>query len=450
MGSAGYIIRKVRQFIAKNDLLPDGSRIVIGLSGGADSVVLSDILLQLDYDCVAAHCNFHLRGAESLRDEQAAQTFAQRHHIPFFKQDFDTPTIAAQRAISIEMAARELRYAWFEQLRIEQNALVAVAHHQADNIETFLLNLLRASGLRGLTGIPVRNGAVVRPLLCLSKEEILQYAHFRQLPFVTDSSNLQDNYLRNKIRLTLLPQLRALNPAADSAILTTMQHLQEVARVYDRHIETASNQVLTPTDDGLKINIAQLKTLPSPESLLFEVLKQYGFERPRILDIAMSIDSHSGKRFYSSGHCLTRERDCFVLSPLTTTNAKSYRIAQDCSAIHEPFKMQIQHTDQQPKILPDPRWAYLDADKLQFPLTLRRWQRGDRFMPFGMNRFQKISDFFNNNKFGQAEKAQTWLLCSGDEIVWIVGQRIDQRYRLTTTTKKVCICSLIGEKNDIQ
>ena len=432
------MLQKVKKYIDEQHLLSIGKyspKIIVGLSGGADSVVLLYILRQLGYECIAAHCNFHLRGEESLRDEHFAIDLANSWNIPIYKQDFDTQLIAKQKGISIEMAARDLRYEWFEQLRKEQNAeAIAVAHHQGDTIETLLLNLIRGTGLRGLTGISSKNGNIIRPLLCASKQEVLQFAEENELSFITDSSNLQEDYTRNKIRLSLIPLLQSLNPSVHLALLRTMENLHEVEKIYDSYIQESKAKVF----DSLKgtINIPLLKALSSPESVLFEILKEYGFGTEVIREAYRSIDSQSGKEFYSSKYTLIKDRNHFLL----------------VSAEEETSEIQIQMIIEENhpnfQIKKDKEVAYFDADKLQLPLTVRKWQKGDKFIPFGMTGFQKISDYFNNHKFSKPQKEQTRLLCSGKDIIWIIGHRADNRYRVGESTKRIAV--LISSKNQIQ
>jgi tRNA(Ile)-lysidine synthase len=429
------MIQKVGKYIEEHGLLDyPSSKIIVGLSGGADSVVLLYILRQLGYQCVAAHCNFHLRGEESQRDEKSAGDFAASFNIPFFKQDFDTESVAQEKGISIEMAARDLRYEWFEQLRKEENAAtIAVAHHRDDSVETMLLNLIRGTGIKGLTGIKPKNGTVIRPLLCLSKKEILLFATEKKLPYILDSSNLQDEYTRNKIRLSVLPLLRSINPSIETSLLRTMENLNEVEKIYDYFIEESEANVFNP-EKGT-IDIAGLQTLPSPESVLFELLKKYGFGRDCIQDIARVPQRQSGKEFHSPEYTLLKDRKQFFLLPREQKSEKNVYWIDRQDLIFEDFHKNFE-------IIKDKNFAYFDADKLQFPLQVRKWEKGDKFIPFGMNGFQKLSDYFNNHKFSKPEKENTRLLCSGNDIIWIIGHRTDDRYKVNQETKKVCILKL--------
>jgi tRNA(Ile)-lysidine synthase len=425
------MIRKVKQYIKKYRLMDAHSRVIVGLSGGADSVVLLSILHHLGYECRAAHCNFHLRGEESLRDEQMAFYRAQALQIPYFKHDFDPSTVARRRGISIEMAARDLRYEWFEELRRQQSAdVVAVAHHRDDNLETLLLNLLRGTGIKGLAGIQPRNGYIVRPLLSVSKQEILQYAADRQLPFVVDSSNLQDEYTRNKIRLSALPVLQSIQPAVKSSLLHTMENMNEVLRIYEFHIREAIAQVFD-RERGT-IDIRRLQSLPAPEAVLFELLKTYGFGRDTVRDVAEAMNKQSGKEFHAAEYFLLKDRYHFLLLP---------QGAAEESPAEEIREQDVEwiSVDADFALTPDRHTAYFDADQLQFPLQIRSWRQGDKFMPFGMNHFQKLSDYFTTHKFSKPEKAAARLLCSGNDIIWIVGHRTDHRYRITQETRKAVV-----------
>ncbi|MCL1938722.1 MAG: tRNA lysidine(34) synthetase TilS [Candidatus Azobacteroides sp.] len=439
------MIEKIKKYIREQNLLDSSSsKIIVGLSGGSDSVVLLFLLYRLGYDCLAAHCNFHLRGEESLRDEHFAQELVASWDIPFYKQDFNTKKIAHKKGISIEMAARDLRYAWFEQLRTEHQAdVIAVAHHQDDSIETLLLNLIRGTGVKGLTGIQAKNGRIIRPLLCVSKNEILQFADQERIPYRLDSSNLQEEYTRNKIRLKLIPLLKSINPSIETALLRTMENMNETANIYEQHLSEAIKKVFD-SDKGT-IYIPDLQKLPSPQSVLFELLKNYGFSRDLVQAIFRSLESQSGKEFHSSRYTVIKDRDRFLLIPRKPIGEKNvYMLQEDDREIHTPIFLTLAFEDfhENYEIIKDKKRAYFDAGLLHFPLKIRKWEKGDKFVPFGMNKFQKLSDYFNNHKFSKPEKDNTWLLCSDEEIIWIIGNRTDNRYRLTKGCQKVCILKL--------
>lgn len=435
--------RLVKQYIEQNHLLKAGAKVIVGFSGGADSIVLLTLLKDLGYECLAAHCNFHLRGEESMRDEKFAKEFAIRLGVSFFKQDYDTFYVAKERGISIEMAARDLRYDWFEQLRVEWEAeAIAVAHHQNDSLETMLLNLIRGTGIAGLTGINERNVYVIRPLLCVSREMIEDYAKQYSISYVTDSTNLEDEYTRNKIRNQVLPLLKTMNPNVQSSLLHTMDNMKEVNKVYTFYINQAKETVF---DKGHgTIDIKQLLAFPSPESLLFEILKEYGFNKDVIADVYKALNSQSGKEFYSKHYRLVKDREYLILSKIDNEQSDSYLIHKDDVKIDAPFLLEMEFLvcDSDIRIVKDNHLAYFDADKLKFPLVLRKWEKGDWFIPFGMEGKQKLSDYFNNNKFNKLQKDNTWVLCSEQSIVWIVGYRTDNRYKIHNKTQNICVFKL--------
>jgi tRNA(Ile)-lysidine synthase len=439
------MIKKAQNYINEKKLLNPGDKIIVGFSGGADSVALLHILHNLDYECIAAHCNFHLRGEESDRDEQFAADFAASLGLSFFKKDFDTLTIAKKRGISIEMAARDLRYQWFSELREKLQAeAIAVAHHRDDNIETLLINLIRGTGIKGLTGIQPRTGYLVRPLLCVSKKEILQYAKTENLPFITDSSNEQTDWMRNKIRLQVIPLLETINPSVREAIVQTIENLNEVTKVYDSEIEKAIRIIYNK--EKRSISIPLLRTFPSPESILFELLKDYGFGKDVIRDISRSMDSQSGKTFYAPEYYVIKNRKEFLITEVTIdNNLQEYLIQSGETFLEHPFRMEIvlRMNEVSAVIDKSPDTACLDYEKLHFPLVLRKWKIGDKFMPLGMKHFQKLSDFFTNNKFSKIQKEKTWILASGNEIVWIVNHRIDERFKVNNSTKTRYIIKLL-------
>lgn len=430
------ILSEVRSYIEKFRLLEAGKTVVVGLSGGADSVALLDVLVRLGYPCLAVHCNFHLRGEESLRDEQHADAFAQSLDVPFLKTDFDTEQFAAEKHLSIEMAARELRYAWFEEIRSRYDAqAIAVAHHRDDSVETFLLNLMRGAGLCGLTGIRPRNGYVVRPLLALSRADLLNYLDSRRLTFVTDSTNLSDTYTRNFIRLNLLPRMEKITPAVKERIACTTDYLADAEEIYLYVIEEARKKLWT----GNRLDIEGLMEYPAPRTILFEFLRPYHFTSAVAADIFSSLGKTSGKTFYSSSHRLIKDRNFLILSPNKKEEAVVYTIASADEVPELPVNLSFNlvnlHENEGFEMERNRFTAYFDFDKLTFPLTLRRWHKGDWFVPFGMKGRKKLSDYFSDNKFSLADKENCWLLCSGQNIMWIVGERADNRFRLDLTTK---------------
>lgn len=431
------ILNKVAAYITDKQLLAEREKVIIGLSGGADSIALVDILSRLGYKCVVAHCNFHLRGDESDRDAAFVDLFCRSRNINLHTVDFDTVTYAKAHKLSIEMAARELRYNWFDKIcsELEINAL-AVAHHQDDSVETVLLNLIRGTGIRGLTGIMPRNGRVIRPLLCLSRKEILDYIDEKGLTYVTDSTNNETDYTRNKIRLDIIPLLEAINPSAKDAIACTSEYLSQVERIYSEYLSDCKTCVM----DGNKIKINELVHVAEPQAVLYELLTPFGFNSSSTEQIFNSLNGLSGKRFYSDTHQLIKDRDNLIISHIKDEDEEdTYYINEDDQYIDTPLKLKIETIENTPDINIEKNKSvvYLNKDKLQYPLTLRRWKQGDWFVPFGMKGRKKLSDYFSDNKFSLLDKENVWILVSGNDIIWIVGHRSDERIKIVPSAKSI-------------
>lgn len=420
--------RNVEKFIDQKSLFERCDKVLVALSGGADSVALLRVLVAIGYQCECAHCNFHLRGEESNRDEAFVQQLCQKFDIPLHVTHFDTTDYAHIKRISIEMAARELRYQWFETLRQSIGAsVIAVAHHRDDSVETFLLNLIRGTGINGLKGIAPKNGYVVRPLLQESRENILDYLQHLNQDYVTDSTNLQDEYMRNKIRLNLLPLMKELNPSVSESIAATAERLADAALIYNKEREMAIQRVMK----GEKvISILALLDETAPSSLLFELLHPYGFNSSQIKDIYQSLFGQSGRRFHSSQWEVLRDRDSLILHSFN---------GEDIN--HIPPTLTYETVDITPDfIIPrDKHIACLDADKVTLPLTVRKWQAGDKFTPLGMKGKKNVSDYLTDRKFTLFQKGHQYVACQGDKIVWLIGERIDNAYRIDADSKRAVI-----------
>ncbi|WP_165025727.1 tRNA lysidine(34) synthetase TilS [Dysgonomonas sp. ZJ279] len=438
------ILSKVKQYILNHQLLDSGDKIIVGVSGGADSVAILDMLHQLGYECIVAHCNFHLRNEESNRDALFVKDLCKTYNLKFDSIDFDTNKYAADKAISIEMAARELRYNWFEELRIKHKAVsIAVAHHQDDSVETILLNLIRGTGIRGLTGISAQNGSIIRPLLCLTRNDITSYLSQRNISYVTDSTNNEDIYTRNKIRLNVIPLLETINPSVKDSISQTAEYLLQVQNIYLDYIDKAKSEIL----NGNKIDIEKLIKYNEPKAILFEILSVYKFNSETIDGIFNALNGISGKIFYSNTHRVLKDRGQLVISEKEETNTSNnnFEINEATTTLFSPVNFKIETIFNSPNlnIEKDKNILYIDKNKLHFPLTIRRWQQGDWFIPFGMKGKKKVSDYFTDQKLSLFEKENIWLLCSKDAIVWIIGHRSDDRYRITTTTSEIIKITLI-------
>jgi len=447
-------MRLIKTYIEKNRLLPSDKPVIVGFSGGCDSVLLLYLLNHFDYQCIAAHCNFHIRDEESDRDELFCRKFAEDHHLIFEKADFDTQSYATDHAISVEMAARELRYAWFETIRAQYDAqAIAIAHHRDDSNETLLLNLIRGTGIRGLSGIRPQNGWVVRPLLCIGKDEIIRYLSDLQLPYVTDSSNLSDEYTRNAIRLRLMPVMQELNPSIDEALARTTNHLFDVETIYLQTIEQAKKILLKKDrDDVFSISIPDLLRFAAPTTILYELLQPFGFTRVQSENVFKSLSGLSGKIFDAHGSCyqLLKDRTSLFIYQNTEKKEELFQINENVTEFdNHQIYLSFRKVGTNPPFVIDksPSTASFDYEKISFPLQLRRWQAGDWFIPFGMKSPKKVSDYFSDHQFSLLRKTKTWLLCSGNDVIWIVGERTDNRFRVQKNTKNALVINFFSKNN---
>lgn len=432
--------QKVQNYIDNNNLLPKGAKIIVGVSGGADSVVLLHLLHNIGYNCIIAHCNFHLRMDESDRDELFVRKLAQHLNINCQVIDFNTIEYASLHKISIEMAARELRYKWFDQLRQHYNAdAIAVAHHSDDSIETMLMNLVRGTGIRGLTGIPSKNGFIVRPLLCCSRNEIENYLTEYSLEHVEDSTNNSNDYTRNKFRNEIIPLLEIVNPSVRQTLSQTIQRFEGVLSIYQQSIDKISNEIVHKSGLNVLIDIDKLLKQEHISTILYEILYPFGFHSSVIEQIEKSIYSESGKIFYSETHSLLKDRNYLIINANEEFSNDSYILSREDEEILSPIHLKISRFDRNSdfQISKNNNCIHIDENKLKYPLNIRHWNEGDYFYPFGMKQRKKLSDFFTDQKMNIFEKKKCWLLTSGQDIVWIMGTRIDNRFRITESTTNI-------------
>lgn len=465
------IEERVRKFIEREQLLDKEQLYLVAVSGGADSVCLLLMLKQLGYRVEAAHCNFNLRGEESLRDENFVKELCQKRDIPLHLTHFDTKTYAELHKVSIEMAARELRYRYFEQLRQDIGAAaVCVAHHQDDSVETILMNLLRGTGLHGLQGIQPRRDlsplTILRPLLCVSRHDIEQWLKEQGQTFVTDSTNLVPDVVRNLIRLNVIPQLQKVLPQACTNMLATARRLSEAARVYDHAIGESMARLVH--DDALSID--ELLREPSPESVLYEWLTPKGFSPATIEAIYQTLLSGegltSGREWTSAvdtlgkatgrrailgngaphySHWLVSHRGRLVLAPAPQPRS-TMRLPEPGTYVYDDHtKIRISIVEGA-VIRREATICCADADKVNLPLTLRPWQQGDRFHPLGMKGSKLVSDYLTDRHLSLIEKRQQLVACNVDgDIVWLVAQRPDNRFRVSPDTCKTLIIEFIDK-----
>lgn len=416
-----------------------GKRLLIACSGGLDSMTLCSLLLRSGHDIAVAHADFGLRGAESDQDRQFVESFCRQENLPFFSTRFDTLAYVDDAKVSIQMAARELRYAWFaELLRDNGFDFVLTAHHADDNLETFLINLSRGTGIDGLAGIPAQHGNIIRPLLVFSRSQIESYAKQQGLAWREDSSNASDAYLRNQIRQDVVPVLKAMKPEFLESFLETQSHLRESQSLIADAANLVYKQVAVELDDKVLFKLSELKRLPNYRAYLYQWLKDFGFTAWD--DIYVLPDAMSGKQVHAPEFTLLKDRDVLELFRRQELDMQVFAIEKDTKAIENPIKLSFCRAAVISQTAP--KRIFVDEEKLQWPLTLRKWQPGDRFQPMGMDGTKKVGKFFKDEKFSLHEKSKTWLLCSDQDIVWIVGHRQDERFKVTQTTQHILEISL--------
>lgn len=413
-----------------------GKKLLLAVSGGLDSMVLLHLFQQLDYEIVVLHCNFQLRGLESFEDQQFIQEYSNTNAIPFVFTQFDTEAFAADFKVSIQVAARELRYSWFyEQLAIQKGDFILTAHHADDNLETFLINFSRGTGLEGLTGIPAQNEKVIRPLLSFSRQQMEEYASVNKLKWREDSSNASDKYLRNKIRHHLVPLLKELNPNFMSSFEKTQSFLSEAQELVNDAAIMVYQQVAREEGEDIYFDLVRLLQLPNYSSYLYQWLKEFGFTAWD--DIYELVDGQSGKQVLAPYFRLIKDRDCLILSPLPSQeNQQEFKIESIESKVKFPLNLDFSNVSEIG--VASNSTIFVDQDKLVFPLTLRHWNEGDIFQPFGMEgKSKKVSKLFKDEKLSLIDKEKVWLLCSNNQVVWVVGIRQDERFKIDPNSKKL-------------
>ncbi|MEM6697520.1 MAG: tRNA lysidine(34) synthetase TilS [Bacteroidota bacterium] len=430
--------------IEKKNLFSKGQQVLIATSGGIDSVLLCYLFHQAKLPFGIAHCNFTLRAEASDEDEQFVANLAKQLGVSFHSIHFDTNTIAQKRKQSIQEVARDLRYEWLEKIRQANNyAFIATAHHLSDSIETVLFNFGRGSGIRGLHGIQAKVGKIIRPLLFATKSQIEQYMAEEGLDWRHDASNDTDKYSRNKIRHHIIPTFQEIYPTFEQKAGETIEHLQAVELIFDWSIAYLKQQIWSEKEESSYVNLEKLRSYPSTETILFEFIRTLGFHRNQIPKM---LNSKTGSQFFSMTHELLIDRNHLVIKKIELKNKKEFIIPDFTSSIHlGQLELTFQVLTEHPSAFTKHQnIAYFDYNKLTFPLKLRHWQSGDRFQPLGMNgKSKKLQDFFSDLKLSRFEKEQVWLLESANEICWVLGYRMDERFKLREKTRKILVVNLV-------
>lgn len=430
------MLSKFREHLNYNLPFLSNKKLLIAISGGVDSMVMLNLFLKLEYDVTIAHCNFNLRDKESNDDEEFIKQYAEKKHIKCYTTRFDTVSYADNNKVSIQIAARQLRYTWFYQLAKQHNLdYILTAHHLDDSIETFLINTTRGTGIEGLTGIPQQNNAIIRPLLPFTRDEITAYAKNDNIQWREDSSNASDKYMRNKIRHDIIPILKALNSSFSESFKSTIHHLQQVKSLAEDASVLIYKQVVTENEGQKVFSINELTRLPNYKAYLYQWLQPFGFTAWQ--DIYNLPTAQSGKQIITKHYRLLKDRDVLLLEPFTECDTSVYEINEQQEYIKSPLALRFEHDA---KLTPSHNKNQLFVNKklIKFPLFVRKWREGDYFYPLGMNgQKKKISKYFKDEKMSLSEKENTWLLCSDEDIIWIIGKRADNRFKVTDNTTQI-------------
>ena len=416
------------------------ARSIIACSGGLDSVVMVHLCKATGLEFSIAHCNFKLRGEESDKDERFVEELANVLNIKIVVRHFDTNDYVSQNKVSVQMAARSLRYNWFEELVQEgEGEFILTAHQADDDLETFIINLSRGTGIKGLTGIPTKSGYIRRPLLKFSRQQILDYARQNDIEWREDSSNIEKKYLRNKIRHDIIPQLRQLSPAFLENFQNTQNYLKGVQIIFEKHLEALRDRLFRKYNSGWKIDIGSIQELQPVDTYLHGLFSEYGFSEWS--NVEQLLTASSGKEVVSKSHRLIKDRDVLILTPILENDSGSFGFSVDESCIKEPVPMKIDRvhdiSERSKHIL------YVDKETLNHRLEVRKWKKGDYFYPLGMKGRKLVSKFFKDEKYDALEKENQWLLFSGDELVWIIGKRADERFKVSPDTKEILRFQLV-------
>ena len=432
---------KFQNHLNKNFTFLKDKKLFLAVSGGIDSMVLTNLFYQLNYEITVLHCNFSLRENESDDDENFVKSFCEIKNIPIFTQKFDTEKFALDYKLSIQLAARKLRYDWFyEQLEILKYDFIITAHHLDDRLETFLINFSRGTGLDGLTGIPEQNDKIIRPLLPFSRQEIEEFANSNSIKWREDSSNLSNKYLRNKLRHDVIPILKEMQPNLLSSFENTLLNLKQVQSLVNDASRLIYNDVVEEVDCLVKINLKKILQLPNYQAYLYQWLSPYNFKSWQ--DIYDLVYAQSGKQVFSENYILLKDRDFLILYSNDYVNeTEEFQISKNQQHVKFPLNVTLCRVSDISEV--STNCIFVDESNLQFPIIIRKWKEGDYFYPFGMENKKKLSKFFKDEKFSLIEKSTTWLLCSNNKIVWVIGKRMDNRFKVTEKTTQILKISLL-------
>ncbi len=436
------LIKTFEAYNDKHQLIPEGAKVLVAVSGGVDSMVLLHLLRRSGVNVGVAHCNYQLRGEDSNLDEALVRTFCVEANVPFHSKQFNTKEISDASPSSLQMVARDLRYQFFDSCMDEGYDLVATAHTLNDNLETVLMRLATGAGLEGLSGIPVKNETIVRPLLFAPKGVIYDYAQQLEVPFREDASNQSDDYDRNFIRNNIVPHLEELNPNLYNAVANSINYIGEAKEIVDEELD-AIRELLEDRGDKMYISIDMISNHVAPVTLMYSIVKDFGFNSEQAEQILASVSSQPGKHFNSVEYKITRDREHWILEPIKTHEAVNVTVdsEEDLRELTNYLQVEV-GLPADMEISDNNNEAYLDLDKLQFPISLRYWEEGDRMQPLGMEGSKKISDILIDDKIPQPEKESQLVFTDNDGIQWLVGRRSADGCKIDDSTRRVLKLSL--------
>ena len=434
------LLFRFQNSIKEQFLFHEKDKLLLAVSGGIDSVVLCELCKQAGYDFAMAHCNFQLRDADSERDEKFVGELAGKYKVAFHAVKFNTKAIAKEKKISTQEAARELRYHWFEEIRNKNGyQYILTAHHADDNIETVMMNFFRGTGIKGIRGIQPKHGFIVRPLLFARHSELEEFLKTNRLEYVSDFTNQQDDYTRNYFRNQVIPFIEKSFPEVNENILSNINRFREVEQLYQQAVELHKKKLLEYKGNEIHIPVLKLKKSEPLHSIVYEIIREYGFHSSQTDEVIALLDSESGKYVPSSSYRIIKNRKWLIIAPVQAERVETILIEAgeinvQCSMFNVQFSI-VETTNH--KLQTTDSIACLDADEIKFPLLLRKWKQGDYFYPLGMKKKKKLSRFFIDQKLSKTDKEKVWVIEMDKKIIWVVGYRIDDRFKITGKTKKV-------------
>ncbi|MEO6251884.1 MAG: tRNA lysidine(34) synthetase TilS [Ferruginibacter sp.] len=440
------LVEKFKAYVKQQNLFHQKDKLLLAVSGGVDSVVLCELCKQAGHDFTILHCNFQLRGEESERDENFVRELGKKYGVELLNKKFDTEKYAEENKLSIQVAARELRYKWFAELLKSSTAncelptanWLLTAHHANDNIETLLMNFFKGTGINGLHGILPKQGNIIRPLLFAKKEDLSEFAAANKLAFVEDASNASDKYTRNYFRNQLIPDLQKVFPQVEDNLIHNIDRFRDIEILYRQSVDLTKKKLLEPKGKEIHIPVLKLLKTTALKTIVYEIIKDYGFTAQQTDESIALLKSDSGKYIQSATHRIIKNRSWLIISPNETAEAQNILIEEEGSSQFAEGALQLKKMiNDQYSILNDQLIAQLNADEIKFPLLLRKWKQGDYFYPLGMKKKKKLSRFFIDQKLSLTQKEKTWVIEMDKKIIWVVGMRIDDRFKITDKTKNI-------------